>query len=149
MPDAKLTHIWIKRAHGGVMDAAQEGELIADRGLKGSADQGGKRQVTLLDTDRWARVEQDLGQSVDPSLRRANLMVSGISLENTRGRILRVGNARLRINGETKPCNLMDEQLPGLREALVPDWGGGAYAEILEGGPIRVGDAVAWEPDAS
>jgi MOSC domain-containing protein YiiM len=31
-----------------------------------------------------------------------------------------------------------------LRLALGPEWRGGAFGEILEGGTIRVGDAVRW-----
>jgi MOSC domain-containing protein YiiM len=107
-----------------------------------------KRQVTLLDHERWADATRRLGVELDPATRRANLMVSGIELARSRGRILRIGPCRVRIWGETTPCNTMDEAWPGLADALRPDWGGGAFGEVLDGGTIAVGDSVEWEPAA-
>jgi MOSC domain-containing protein YiiM len=88
---------------------------------------------------------EQLGADLDPSTRRANLMVRGVRLADTRGRVLRVGGARVRIYGETRPCERMEEALPGLRAAMSPGWRGGAFGEVLEGGPVAVGDPVRWE----
>jgi MOSC domain-containing protein YiiM len=38
----------------------------------------------------------------------------------------------------------MDEALPGLREALRPNWRAGVYGEVLNDGEIAVGDPVQW-----
>jgi MOSC domain-containing protein YiiM len=127
------------------MDAVNSAILEPGRGVRGNANRGGRRQVTIIARERWTEMMQTLGVDLEPSTRRANLMVSGIDLEKTRGRVLRVGATRLRINGETRPCWQMEEAQPGLQAALDRHWGGGAFAEVLDGGEIHVGDSVAWE----
>ena len=144
MSEGKLEAIWLKRAKRGPMDSQARAMLNANRGLVGNANQGGKRQVTLIEKEVWAERTAQAGTTLDPAARRANLMVSGIALTNTRGRVLQVGQTRLRIYGETKPCERMDEAHQGLKAVMYPDWGGGAFAEVLEDGEIAVGDSVRW-----
>jgi hypothetical protein len=43
----------------------------------------------------------------------------------------------------------MDEALPGLREAMYADWGGGAFGEVLDDGEIYLGDTVCWVEGSS
>jgi MOSC domain-containing protein YiiM len=141
-----LTAIWIKRAKLGPMDPAGRATLVAGRGLAGNADQGGRRQVTLIEAERWRETMAELGAALDPSTRRANLLIEGLPLGASRGRVLAVGPCRLRIFGETRACERMERALPGLKETLNagPDWRGGAFGEVIEGGEIAVGDPVAW-----
>jgi MOSC domain-containing protein YiiM len=137
--------LWLKRFKGGPMDPVLFAEAVAGRGLAGNANQGGKRQVTLIDESRWKEACAELGVDVDPSARRANVMLRGIDLENTHGRTLRIGPMLVRIHNMTRPCEQMDDAQQGLRAALGPRWRAGAYGEIVEGGVIRVGDGAEWD----
>lgn len=137
--------IQVKRSHGGVMDGRDSAALVAGRGIVGDATKGGRRQVTILSLDRWRQLTAHLPGPPDPAIRRANLLVDGVDLDSSRGRILAIGEVRIRIFGETRPCHQMDEACPGLQDALAPPWGGGAFGEVLNDGEIHVGCPVAWE----
>lgn len=145
MSEGKLKAIWIKRVRRGPMDATDSAELVAGRGLAGNTDQGGHRQVTIMEEEVWARLMTQFGSELPPSVRRANLLVEGIDLAFSRDRILRIGDCRIRIWGETKPCERLDQALPGLKDAMYGNWSGGAFGEVLDTGRISVGDTVSWE----
>ena len=66
----RLESIWVKRARRGPMDEAVRVELQAGLGIVGNADQGGWRQVTLLDTATWDEVVEAMAIPLDASLRR-------------------------------------------------------------------------------
>jgi MOSC domain-containing protein YiiM len=140
----KLETIWIKRFRRGPMDPRESAELHAGRGIESNANQGGKRQVTLISKEAFASISAELGAEIDPGWRRANFMVSGIDLRESRGRVLSVGGVRLRLVGETRPCERMDEAHRGLRSALSPEWRGGAYGEVLNDGAVAVGCDVSF-----
>lgn len=146
---AVLRSIYLKRAHRGPMDPVDCARLRAHQGLEGNVHQGNRRQITLLEEERWQGFMQqlhgDLGGKHPPSARRANLIVRGIDLSAGKGgRILRIGACRLRVLGETKPCERMEALLPGLERAMYDDWGGGAFGVALDDGSISIGDAIAW-----
>ena len=56
--------------------------------------------------------------------------------------MIRLGNVRIQLRGETRPCERMDEACDGLRNALDPEWRGGAFGVVLDDGTISVGDRV-------
>jgi MOSC domain-containing protein YiiM len=143
---ATLLRIWIKRAHGGPMDPVTEARVVAGRGLLSNADQGGKRQITLIEAEAWEDMMRLFAADVDPGARRANLLVGGLPLAGSAGRTLRVGSLRILVRGETRPCEVMDAAWPGLREVMSAAGRGGVYGEALDDAVIRVGDSVSWEP---
>ena len=142
--DGSIAAIWIKRARRGKMDPVGSAELVAGRGVEGNADRGGKRQITIISESSWDEALEEVGVAVDPAARRANVMLRGIDLENSRGRLLRLGGAVIRVYGETRPCERMEEAQAGLRAALRPHWRGGVFGEIIEGGAIHVGDPASF-----
>jgi MOSC domain-containing protein YiiM len=144
-PAGRVEGLWLKRAHRGKMDPVSEALLVEGRGVEGSVGRSSRRQVTIIEKEVWDRVTSSLGATVDPAARRANVMVSGVRLAQMRGRVLRIGGARIAIGGETTPCERMEEAQPGLQAALVPDWNGGAFGQVISTGLVAIGDAVEWE----
>lgn len=138
----KVEKIWIKRMKRGPMDPVDTARVVAGKGIVGNANQGGKRQVTILSAKHWQQVTAFLDDELDARVRRANLLVSDVDFRDSRGKILKVGSVRMRIYGETRPCEQMEMAAPGLKAAMQVPFGGGAFAEILDDGEIAVGDPV-------
>lgn len=145
----RIEALWIKRARRGPMDPADRARLVREKGIESDANFGrGRRQVTIIEREVFDRIRAELPDA-EPIMRRANVMVSGLRLEGTRDRVLTLGGVRLHIRGETRPCERMDAQCPGLTDALDPGWNGGVYAVVLDDGEIAVGDPVELEPPLS
>ena len=140
-----LQGIWVKEDRGEPMTAVDEAKALAGQGFDRGIREASTRQLTVLAAEAWADAEATLGMSVDPALRRANLLVAGVDLAGTTGRVLRVGDLRLEITGETKPCYQMDTAVDGLQAALEPDWRGGVHGVVLGDATVRVGDPVGWD----
>ena len=139
----RVEALWIKRAHRGVMDPVDDVRFVENGGIDNDANFGrSKRQVTIIEKEVFDAIADTL-PGVDPAMRRANVMISGVQLNETRDQILTLGNVRIHIHGRTRPCERMDEQLPGLTKALVPEWYGGAYGVVLNDGEIKIGDEAS------
>ena len=120
--------------------------VTAEDGLEG--DCRGRmrdRQVTVLAAEAWQAACGELGGEPPWTLRRANLLVSGVALPQEAGARLSVGGLRLEVTQECAPCSRMDEQHAGLTAALQPDWRGGVTCRVLNDATITLGDPVALE----
>jgi MOSC domain-containing protein YiiM len=105
----------------------------------------GPRQVTVISAAAWRAACAEVKDELPWTTRRANLLVEDFELPKTIGAVLRVGPVRLRITGEVDPCSRMEEQRPGLKAALQPDWRGGVSCAVVSGGPVSLGDEVELE----
>jgi MOSC domain-containing protein YiiM len=143
----RLENILTKHFRRGPMDAQSTAQVCARAGLLDNVDQRGFRQITIISQEQWQTVTAAMGVEAEPSVRRANLLVSGINLKKSGGKVLVIGTCQLKVNGETRPCERMDQALPGLRTALDSHWTGDVYTEVLNDAVIPTGDKVSWEED--
>lgn len=103
------------------------------------------RQVTVITREGWEAACAELGQQLPWTTRRANILVEGLALAEATGRTIRIGEVALTITGETDPCSRMEEQAPGLCDALTPEWRGGVTCDVAHGGEVAVGDGARLE----
>ena len=102
----------------------------------------GVRQVTVIAEEHLTAIAGYLGQDgVPPDLLRRNIVVKGINLAALKGRAFRLGDAVLESSGECHPCSKM-ERLLGIGGYNAVRGHGGITARVLQGGEIRLGDAV-------
>jgi len=139
-----LKGLAIKETKGGVMISLSKGIIEILSGLNDDTrGKPGKRQITVVAEESWNASCKELGQELPWTLRRANLLISGIELQNTAGKLIHINNVILQITGETTPCHVMDKGYNGLQKVLIPSWRGGVTCKVLRGGKLSVGDAVS------
>ena len=126
------------------METLESAEISAETGVANdSRGKPGKRQVSLLSASAWQAACDEAGVDASWTTRRSNLLIEGMDLPKETGRIIAIGDVRLRTTVEIDPCSRMDEQVPGLTGALRPDWRGGIGCEVIVGGAVSVGDEVS------
>lgn len=145
MLPGRLGWIGLRPARRAPMRAVVQSRLAPGQGLDGDRWKGaatGGRQVTLVATEHLAAIAGFLGRAaLPPELLRRNLVIDGLNLLALKGRRFRLGGALLEYSGECHPCSRMEEVLgPGGYNAVRGH--GGITARVIEGGAIRLGDAL-------
>ena len=152
MFQGEVVAIYVAPAAGAPMEARDEVDAIAGRGLAGDryGDAAGtysgaripdaQRAVTLIEREAVAAAHDDECPIEERETRR-NLVTVGVPLNHLVGRTFRVGPVRLRGINLAEPCAYLEGLThPRVRAALVHR--AGLRAEILDDGPIRVGATV-------
>lgn len=116
--------------------------LVAGSGVEGDHAFGRMRHVTIVFADDWAAATRVLGRDVDPSARRANVLVAGGGGVSWIGRRVRLGTSVVEIKGIVSPCPVMDAAAQGLQEALRPDGRAGVWGRVVEDGDLVPGDEL-------
>lgn len=140
---SKVLGIAVRSAKNGPMREVVATNATVDAGLDGDLKVESDRGVTFISAVQWRETMQELGVDIPWHTRRANVLVDAARLATWIGQTVRIGPVTLDIKGETRPCGLMDEFQPGLRNALKPECRAGVHGRVITGGTIRVGDEIS------
>ncbi len=117
-------------------------ELSPQAGVIGDHGTSRRRQVSLLAEGSWNAACIEVDEALNWTIRRSNVLVSGLDLQKLVGSQIRLGSALVEVMGEVVPCHVMDAAKKGLKHALIPDWRGGVFGRVIESGKVHVGDKI-------
>lgn len=127
----------------------EEVTVSVQKGLLGDHYSGrsGNRHVTLIQAEHLPVVAALTGRdTLDPALLRRNVVVSGLNLLALKDHYVQLGEVVLEITGLCHPCSKMETNLgPGGYNAMRGH--GGLTARVVQGGKLRLGDAVQVVPE--
>jgi MOSC domain-containing protein YiiM len=146
-----VTEIYLAPAAGAAPAAVGAARAVAGRGLEGdryfhgagsfSRWPGEGRAVTLVEGEAIDAIRREHGIDLGDGRSRRNIVTTGVALAELVGRRFRLGEALLRGARLAAPCRYLERRVaPGTYDAMRGR--GGLRADVLEGGIIRVGDAV-------
>jgi len=151
----EIAFIQIAPAAAEQLISVNEVRAIAGEGLEGdryfkkigtySNLPGTGRQITLIELESVEALKRDLKIELDPTQTRRNIVTRNIPLNHLVGRQFRLGREVI-IEGMRlcEPCEHLEKlSLRGVRDGLLHR--AGLRADIIRGGTIKVGDAVAYE----
>ena len=140
---ATVVALHASRANRVPLTPLERATVVENRGLEGDRHSlPNNRRALLLMT------QESLDEfGLRPGDVREQVTVRGLDLHGlVLGSRLRIGGAVLEVAGLCAPCERMEELGAGLRARL--DGRRGRFVRVLEGGDIRVGDAIQVEPPA-
>jgi MOSC domain-containing protein YiiM len=151
----ELVEILTASKEGAPIESRSEALAVAGVGLEGDRYAAGVgtfskgdagRQVTLVAVEALDELEREHGLRVTPAETRRNLATRGVPLNDLVGQTFRVGGAVLVGVRLCEPCGYLEETTgKPLKTAAMGRMG--LRADIVEGGPIRLGDRI--EPAGS
>ncbi len=147
-----VVSLHVAPAAAAPMQTVSSVEAVVGLGLQGdryfnkvgtfSNDPGSGRHVTLIESEAIEALEREYHVEIDAALARRNVVTRGTALNHLVGRRFTVGPVMLRGTRLCEPCAHLEKLTrPGTLRGLIHR--GGLRAEIVSGGVIRVGDAIA------
>ena len=141
----RVEWIGIRPSRSEAMTALDSVQVNCGTGLEGDRFSGrveSPRQVTLIQLEHLAVIAACLGlDSVEASLLRRNIVVSGINLLALKDKHFHIGECVLEFTGPCHPCSKM-ERLLGEGGYNAMRGHGGITARVHKPGVIRLTDEV-------
>lgn len=161
MGTGRVTQLHIAPDSGDPMQARQNVDAVAKRGLRGDRyfeerglwnflDEDPDREVqeasdiTFIEAEALAAVKRDAGIEIPTGAHRRNVTTQNVPLNHLVGQTFTVGDAICEGIQLCEPCGYM-QSLVGeeeLSKALVHR--GGLDANVVKSGPIAIDDEVRW-----
>lgn len=133
------------------MRTVPELTLVAGKGIQGDRYSVGEgfysdrpeegRQITLFEAETLEALARDHKVALAPGDHRRNVTTRGVPLNHLVGQRIRVGSVLLEGTRLSTPCRHI-EQITGKEVFTFLLNRSGLHARILEGGPIRFGEAI-------
>jgi MOSC domain-containing protein YiiM len=141
-PSPTVVAIHIAPATRLPMKSVDSVEAETGKGLVGDRYHGTRhRHVTVQSATDLAEGADVLGSPIDPASTRRNITISHGAIPTKPGERMSIGDVDLEVVRIAAPCKLLDEVIgDGARHALRRR--AGTVFRVLDGGTIRVGDAV-------
>ncbi|MBI5033493.1 MAG: MOSC domain-containing protein [Chloroflexi bacterium] len=142
MAQGTIASLQIVTARHAPMESKESVRAIADLGLEGDihAKRGSARQVLFMDEETLTTFGLNAGRV------RENITTRGIAMQSlAEGTRVRAGTAVFELTKSCAPCEFINDIQPGLREKM--EGQRGMLARVVEGGEIKLGDAIEVLPN--
>ena len=134
---ASVAHLFRAAQHRLPMAGLDQAEAIAAFGFTGCVHgkKNGVRQILLVDFETLDAM------GLEPGIIRENITTQGLNVNSlVIGEQLRIGEALLQVSAVCTPCDQLELVRTGLRREIYGRRG--MLCRVVEGGTIRVGDAI-------
>jgi MOSC domain-containing protein YiiM len=147
---ARVTELFVAEAGSEPMHSVDRVEAV-DGGLRGDRYCEGTGhytpfdvcEVTLIASEDIEYIDRELGLSLDAGQHRRNVVTEGVDLQGVLDHRFRVGGATLTGTRPRPPCAHVEDLATeaGVARAL-GEGRGGICADVVDPGPIGVGDDI-------
>ncbi len=143
---AEVVSIHIVREKKAPAESCDHVTIRTDFGIEGDYRSGKYQtgQITLIESEVMDTASRKLGYEIPAGASRRQIVVRGVSLNETIGYKLRLGSVLVLAEEKCKPCDNMEATIgPGAKDAM--NGRGGVRCRVIKGGELHVSDAVTVE----